>query len=140
MSRGIEQQYMIAGIEPQLPHPDATDVLSEIERLRAAGWTRTPDPMDAPNEASLRFRRDGADCLFNVYEVPRLYTEAEFRVNEAVTPAAWLGQTALKSGQISAFSMPASAGTECERIHHRAVKKAPKNITSEKMNQLMLQR
>lgn len=58
------------------------------ERLRAAGWTRTPDPMDAPNEASLRFRLDGADCLFNVYEVPRLYTEAEFRVNEAVTPAA----------------------------------------------------
>jgi hypothetical protein len=46
----------------------------------------------------------------------------------------------LKSGQSSAFSIPPSAGTECTRIHHRAVKKAPKNITSEKMNQLMLQR
>jgi hypothetical protein len=33
-----------------------------------------------------------------------------------------------------------SAGTECARAHHSAVKKAPKNITSEKMNQLMLQR
>jgi hypothetical protein len=31
-------------------------------------------------------------------------------------------------------------GTECERAHHKAEKKAPKNITSEKMNQLMLQR
>jgi hypothetical protein len=33
-----------------------------------------------------------------------------------------------------------SAGSEWVRTHHRAVKKAPKNITSEKMNQLMLQR
>ena len=33
-----------------------------------------------------------------------------------------------------------SAGTECTRAHHRAEKKAPKNITSEKMNQVMLQR
>jgi hypothetical protein len=32
------------------------------------------------------------------------------------------------------------AGTECARAHQRAVKNAPKNITSEKMNQLMLQR
>ncbi|HEX4932486.1 MAG TPA: hypothetical protein VFV33_04850 [Gemmatimonadaceae bacterium] len=54
------------------------------ERLRADGWTRTPDPLDAPNEASLRFRRDGTDCLFNVYEVPRLFTDAEFAVNDAV--------------------------------------------------------
>lgn len=58
------------------------------ERLRASQWTRSPDPMDAPNEASLRFRQDGADCLFNVYEVPRLYTDAEFRVNDAVIPKA----------------------------------------------------
>lgn len=56
------------------------------ERLRASQWTRSPDPMDAPNEASLRFRRGGADCLFNVYEVPRLYTDAEFRVNDSVVP------------------------------------------------------
>src|SRR5688500_12547963 len=59
---------------------------------------------------------------------------------EAVTPAATLGHTALKSGHSSAFSSPPKAGTECERIHHKAVKKAPKNITSEKMNQLMAQR
>ncbi|MDT4878800.1 hypothetical protein FQZ97_1144240 [compost metagenome] len=59
---------------------------------------------------------------------------------EAVAPACMLGHTAVKSGQISAFSMLPSAGTECTRAHHRAVKKAPKNITSEKMNQLMLQR
>src|ERR1700748_3162712 len=59
---------------------------------------------------------------------------------EAVVPGAMLGHTALKSGHSSALSVPPSAGTECERIHHRAVKKAPKNITSEKMNQLMLQR
>jgi hypothetical protein len=59
---------------------------------------------------------------------------------EAVVPGETLGQTALKSGHSSALSTPPRAGTECERIHHKAVKKAPKNITSEKMNQLMLQR
>ena len=59
---------------------------------------------------------------------------------DAVTPAAMLGQTALKSGHKSAFSRLPRAGTECARAHHSAVKKAPKNITSEKMNQLMLHR
>src|SRR3954466_10514236 len=59
---------------------------------------------------------------------------------EAVVPGATLGQTDLNSGQSSALSTLPRAGTECERIHHSAVKKAPKNITSEKMNQLMLQR
>src|SRR3954469_25883173 len=59
---------------------------------------------------------------------------------EAVAPGATLGHTALKSGHSSALSAPPRAGTECERIHQSAVKKAPKNITSEKMNQLMLQR
>ncbi len=59
---------------------------------------------------------------------------------EAVTPAAVLGQAALKSGHRIELSRSPSAGTECARIHHSAVKKAPKNITSEKMNQLMLQR
>jgi len=56
------------------------------ERLRAAGWVRSPDPMDAPNEASLRYRRTSEDCLFNVNEEARLFTEAEFRVNDAVQP------------------------------------------------------
>ena len=48
--------------------------------------------------------------------------------------------TAARSSSVSVGMTPPSAGTECERIHHSAVKKAPKNITSEKMNQLMLQR
>src|SRR5438093_10150412 len=59
---------------------------------------------------------------------------------EAVAPAARVGQTALKLGQSKALSRLPRAGTECARAHQRAVKKAPKNITSEKMNQLMLQR
>jgi hypothetical protein len=56
------------------------------ERVRAAGWTRTPDPMDAPNEASLRFREDGSDCLFNFYSGGLLGTEAEATVENAVVP------------------------------------------------------
>ncbi len=56
------------------------------ERLRAAGWTRTPDPRDAPNEASLRYRKDGVDCLFNVYRDGTLLTDAELRVSEARIP------------------------------------------------------
>ncbi len=59
---------------------------SFYERLRAAGWTRTPDPMDAPNEAALRFRRDASDCLFNFYSGGLLGTEAEARVDEATVP------------------------------------------------------
>ncbi len=56
------------------------------ERLRASGWTRTPDPRDAPNESSLRFRRGGSDCLFNVYGDALLFTDAEQRVAEARQP------------------------------------------------------
>ena len=58
------------------------------ERLRARGWTRTPDPRDAPNEASLRYRISGVDCLFNVYRDGLLMTEAEGRVSDARVPAA----------------------------------------------------
>lgn len=50
------------------------------ERLRAAGWTRTPEPRDAPNEASLRFRWKQSDCLFNVNAQAMLGTDAEGRV------------------------------------------------------------
>jgi hypothetical protein len=56
------------------------------ERVRAAGWVRTPDPRDAPNEASLRFRRAGTDCLFNVMAQGMLFTESEARVIDAVVP------------------------------------------------------
>jgi hypothetical protein len=58
------------------------------ERVRAAGWVRTPDPFDAPNEASLRFRKSGVDCLFNVYEGLLLHTDAEMRVTGELTARA----------------------------------------------------
>lgn len=57
-----------------------------FEVLRAEGWARTPDPQDAPNEAALRFRRDGSDCLFSFYSGGLLGTEAEAVVDEARVP------------------------------------------------------
>lgn len=54
------------------------------ERVRAAKWTRTPDPRDAPNEAALRFRWEQSDCLFHVNREMLLNTEAESRVNDSV--------------------------------------------------------
>ncbi|MEP6766017.1 MAG: hypothetical protein ABJB66_17015 [Gemmatimonadaceae bacterium] len=54
------------------------------DRVRALGWARTPDPRDAPTEASLRFRRDNADCLFNVNASALLNTDSEQRVNDAL--------------------------------------------------------
>lgn len=62
------------GVQPQ--------AVAFYEAVRAAGWTRTPDPKDAPNEASLRFRMEQADCLFNVFGPPMLNTDAEAMVNE----------------------------------------------------------
>lgn len=53
--------------------------------LPESGWVRTPDPRDAPNEASLRYRRAGADCLFTFYDQwSALGTDAEFAVSDAV--------------------------------------------------------
>lgn len=53
--------------------------------LPESGWARTPDPRDAPNEASLRYRRAGADCLFTFYDQwSALGTDAEFAVSDAV--------------------------------------------------------
>lgn len=60
------------------------------ERLRASQWTRTPDPRDAPNEASLRFRWKQSDCLFNVNVEAMLNTDTEHRVNEALVLKAGL--------------------------------------------------
>jgi len=54
------------------------------ERLRAYGWTRTPDPRDAPNEASLRFRLAQSDCLFNINAEALLGTRAESTVNRTL--------------------------------------------------------
>lgn len=58
------------------------------ETVQAAGWTRTPDPRDAPNEASLRFRMGGNDCLFNVYTGGILGTDAELQVDRLRVPLA----------------------------------------------------
>lgn len=58
-----------------------------FDALRDAGWTRTPDPRDAPGEASLRFRRGGADCLYSFYTGGILGTEAEAIVDDARVPA-----------------------------------------------------
>lgn len=55
------------------------------EVLAESGWDRTPDPRDAPAEASLRYRKSGADCLFNFYDQSTsLNTEAELDVSDAV--------------------------------------------------------
>lgn len=56
------------------------------EALAVAGWTRTPDPRDAPREGSLRFRHEGSDCLFNFYTAGHLRTEADLEVSSAVIP------------------------------------------------------
>ena len=71
---------------------------------------------------------------------PMVVKGSTMSAGEPVTPAAMLGHTALKPGHSKALSKLAASGIECARPHHRAVKKAPKNMTSEKMNQLMLQR
>lgn len=54
------------------------------DELRTAGWSRTPNPHDAPNESSLRMRLDQTDCLFNVYQGILLGTEAEIEVTGAL--------------------------------------------------------
>src|SRR4030095_3072744 len=71
---------------------------------------------------------------------PTVWKGSTVPAGDPVTPAVTVGQTALKSGHSSALSRLPSAGSEWVRVHQSAVKKAPKNITSEKMNQLMLQR
>jgi hypothetical protein len=64
---------------------DAVEARDFYERIREAGWVRTPEPRDAPNEASLRFRRAGADCLFNYYTMASpLNTDAELQASDAV--------------------------------------------------------
>lgn len=54
------------------------------ERVRAAGWKRTPDPIDAPNEAALRFRWETSDCLYHVNREALLNTASENRVLNAL--------------------------------------------------------
>ncbi|MDH3734782.1 MAG: hypothetical protein OEU54_14740, partial [Gemmatimonadota bacterium] len=57
-----------------------------FEMIRGVGWTRTPDPRDAPNESSLRFRLNEVDCLFSFYSGGILSTEAEGEVDDARVP------------------------------------------------------
>lgn len=65
--------------------PSSQIVEGFYAQVELEGWTRSPDPRDAPNEASLRFRRSGADCLFNFYDnTTTLATEAELVVSDAV--------------------------------------------------------
>jgi len=56
------------------------------ERLGAAGWTRTPDPRDAPGEAALRYRLGETDCFFSIYSGIMIGTEAEIRVTNEYGP------------------------------------------------------
>jgi hypothetical protein len=65
----------VRGVQPE--------AVAFYERVRAVGWVRTPDPYDAPNEGSLRFRMGKADCLFNVYGDAMLMTDAEARADQA---------------------------------------------------------
>lgn len=72
-----------AAVSVAAPARDYAKVL--YEPIMNYGWVRTPDPRDAPQEASMRYRKDGADCLFNYYDsATSLNTEAEMLVTDAV--------------------------------------------------------
>jgi hypothetical protein len=47
-----------------LPMRDVSEGL--YSGLFATGWTRSPDPQDAPDESSLRLRQGGSECLFSL--------------------------------------------------------------------------
>ncbi len=75
--------------------------------LRAAKWVRTPEPRDSPNEASLRFRWEQADCLFNLNAEALLATDAEQRVNDRLHIPE--GQTRYQVFVMCMPAMPAAA-------------------------------
>jgi hypothetical protein len=52
--------------------------------LFATGWTRSPDPQDAPNESSFRLRQADTECLFSFYSNIVIGTPAEIRVSTAL--------------------------------------------------------
>lgn len=56
------------------------------DQLRVAGWARTPDPRDAPNESALRMRLADTDCFFTIYTGILIGTDTEFRVSNAFVP------------------------------------------------------
>ena len=51
------------------------------QQLQGAGWTRTPEPRDAPNEGALRMRLSETDCFFTPYSGIVIGDPAEMRVN-----------------------------------------------------------
>ena len=53
------------------------------KQLMGQGWKRSPDPRDAPDESSMRFRLADTDCLFSPYSGIAIGTEAERRVSQA---------------------------------------------------------
>jgi hypothetical protein len=55
-------------------------------QLGVAGWTRTPEPRDAPAESALRMRLGETDCFFTPYTGIAIGTEAERRVTMAFQP------------------------------------------------------
>ncbi len=71
-------QVTAAGVTRRSARDEA---IGFFDALRAAGWTRTPNPRDAPGESSLRFRKAGSDCLFSFYTGGMLGTEAERSVS-----------------------------------------------------------
>src|SRR5207342_3224924 len=71
---------------------------------------------------------------------PIVRNGATVSAGEAVIPACALGQMAWKSGHRTWWSRLPSIGSAIARAQNSAPKNEPKNMTSEKMNQLMLQR
>lgn len=70
-----------AGSTVEAPEDQQAD--SFFTAVRAAGWTRTPDPRDMPRESALRFRMGDVDCFFNRYLGIMIGSPAEMRVNGA---------------------------------------------------------
>ena len=70
-----------AGSIAEAPQDEQAE--SFFNSVRAAGWTRTPDPRDMPNESALRFRMNDTDCFFNRYLGIMIGSPSEFRVNGA---------------------------------------------------------
>lgn len=63
--------------------PEDQQADSFFTAVRAAGWTRTPDPRDMPRESAIRFRMGEVDCFFNRYLGIMIGSPAEMRVNAA---------------------------------------------------------
>src|SRR5438105_11282572 len=81
-----------------------------------------------------------AVLIVGIGQGPIVVNASTVPAGDAVKPGSTLGHTALKSGHNTALARLPRFGTDDSRAQYSAPKNAPKNITSEKMNQLMLQR